>query len=273
MKLTRFVCALAFAAVSFSCSGGQEHSKVQDHPASPSSTEIASKVDVESDAATSTGTLDSPEELDSFTKLHPAAFIFVHTELCPASPQVLERIQGLPDPFEGHPFAVWTNHDGRGFPGTGLRDPLVSPSIVFVRNGKSEDILFGWNTTREDDFLADFISRNVGSGDRTFVEPDSFDPSAILEEIERRPWAPYNLSHLDFRDRKLDRLPGFSGSDLRGANFDGSTLTDVVFAGADLRGATFHGAQLNRVFWGKARCPDGTWSTEHGLTCELNLVP
>jgi hypothetical protein len=63
-----------------------------------------------------------------------------------------------------------------------------------------------------------------------------------------------------------------SGANLSGANLTGADLTDASFANANLHGANLSNAILVGVTWlGNTKCPDGTFSGDHGNSCADNL--
>ena len=62
-----------------------------------------------------------------------------------------------------------------------------------------------------------------------------------------------------------------SGANLSGANLTGADLTGATFNNANLYGANLFNATLTDVNWSNTKCPDGTYSGDHGNSCAENL--
>jgi hypothetical protein len=147
---------------------------------------------------------------------------------------------------------------------------FASPIAYFVDGGRAVDVTGMMVYTSG---FERFMKRNFAP--MTFRPELGERPSAtaLRKSLTRNKHVYRNMAGLNASGYSMVD-PSFEGSDLRNADFTGSTLHRPNFSHADLTGADFTQATFTGPpFWGSCTCPDGTRSDEHGMTCQGHLTP
>lgn len=148
----------------------------------------------------------------------------------------------------------------------------TSPSIFMIKKGQVVDV------SRRAMYYGGldlFTTRNLSP--YTPTNPTA-SPGKTPEARLKAALIQKELSYLNLQGVNLEGIilkkKNFEGSDLRNATFERGTLQGINFSHADLQGARLPpSTNISDIFWGSCRCPDGTLSKEHGLTCQYNLTP